>query len=199
MKSKKTLYLFDFDGTLTNRDSLFDFMKFVSSPIQYYWKFLLFLPNFIFAYVGIYKNSEIKEKFIAAFLKGKSKKETEILAKNYSQSIEEIMRPNAKKLLQSLKNDENSIVYIVSASLDIWLQPIAEKFKANLICTQSLYENEIYTGSFSSPNCNFHEKKKRILEKINPKEFKKIIAYGDSKGDLAMFSLADETHFRPFR
>ena len=37
----RNLYLFDFDGTLTNKDSLFDFLKF-SFPLEYKKNFIIY-------------------------------------------------------------------------------------------------------------------------------------------------------------
>ena len=199
MEEKKNLYLIDFDGTLTHKDSLFDFLKFISSPIQFYFTFFLFLPNFIFAKLGLYKNAEIKEKFIAAFLKGKSKEFLEKKAQIYAQSIEKIIRPKAQIFIEEISKNPKNDIYIVSASLDIWLKPIANKFQFNLICTKALVENDIYSGKFSSLNCNFNEKKRRIVNEIPLEKYETIFAYGDSNGDLKMFSLANKKFYKPFR
>ncbi len=199
MEQKKILYLFDFDGTITNKDSLFDFLKFINSPFQYYTIFLFYLPCFFLAKIGLLKNDSIKEKFIAAFLKGKSQKIIEQMAQKYTQTIEKIIRPEANKLIQEVVKNNLADCYIVSASLDIWLIPIAEKLNLNLICTKALYSNGIYTGKFGSLNCNNYEKKNRILKEINLEKYQNIIAYGDSKGDKIMFSLAKEIYYKPFR
>ena len=68
---KRTLYLFDFDGTLTNKDTLFDFLKFSFSKV-YFINYLLFMPLFVVSKLKIIDPGKVKEKFISQFMKGLS-------------------------------------------------------------------------------------------------------------------------------
>ncbi|MET3731532.1 HAD-IB family hydrolase [Moheibacter stercoris] len=190
----KNLYLFDFDGTITHVDTLFDFLKF-SFPDQYGKKFLHFTAQFILAKLGLKQKAEVKRRFINSFLLHKNRTELSILAQNYYEArFNVICRKSAIDFIKNIEN--NHKIYIVSASLDIWLTPFAKHFGAELICTQAEFDkSDTYTGNFATPNCNFEEKKTRILKEIDLASFSKIYAFGDSKGDYAMFSLASQ-HFR---
>ncbi|MFA9290638.1 MAG: HAD-IB family hydrolase [Solirubrobacteraceae bacterium] len=199
MVEKRTLYLFDFDGTITKKDSLFHFLKFYANPVQYFLGLIIFSPLFLLAKSNVLNKSKIKEMFISFFLKAEPQIKIEEIANDYANEVEKIFRPKATEMLLEIKKDPFSDCYIVSASLDSWLKPIAKKNGVNLICTNALYQNGFYTGKFSSINCNFKEKKNRILKEINIKKYNKIISFGDSKGDLEMFSISDEIHFKPFR
>ena len=89
-------------------------------------------------------------------------------------------------------------VYVVSASIDNWVQPFFEF--AKVLGTQIEVIDGILTGRFISPNCYGIEKVRRIKQVLTePRSHYYIIAYGDSRGDKEMFDYADETHFRPFR
>jgi len=194
---KPTLYLFDFDGTLTHVDTLFDFLKH-SFPKKYKSVYFQFIFLFILAKLKIKDSGQVKQRFLAAFLKGKSKSEIEELAIQYFQKRKnQILRKSAIDFIKKI--DENADVYLVSASLDIWLQPFADYFGAKLICTKAKFtEQGIFTGKFEGKNCNYEEKKNRIISEINLKSYKEILAYGDSKGDAEMFSLATQVFFRKF-
>lgn len=196
MKGKK-LYLFDFDGTLTNVDTLFDFLKF-SFPEKYNQLYFKFIPLFILAKLHLVNVEATKKKFIVAFLKGKSKSEISALSKSYfDKNSTKILRPSAVEFIQSIVDSED--VYIVSASLDIWLQPFADFLNARLICTKAAYDApEIFSGNFLTPNCNYDEKIIRIKQEIDLNKFDEIFVFGDSKGDKAMSTLATRFHYRHF-
>ena len=68
---KRKLYLFDFDGTLTTKDTLFDFLKFSFSKV-YFINYLIFTPFFISSKLKLIEAGKVKEMFISKFMKGLS-------------------------------------------------------------------------------------------------------------------------------
>ncbi|MFV0152485.1 HAD-IB family phosphatase [Empedobacter falsenii] len=193
----RNLYLFDFDGTLTKKDTLFDFLKF-SFPSLYLKQFILFIPLFALSKLKVIDAGKVKEQFVGRFVKGKSYTEINQLAQNYfEKNHENLIYSKADEYIKSLSNYNDK--FIVSASVDFWLQPFADYYEMGLICTQAkLDEKGFYTGDFVSPNCNHHEKKNRIEKEIDLSLYDEIIAFGDTKGDEAMFSLASTSNFRYF-
>lgn len=82
-------------------------------------------------------------------------------------------------------------VYIVSASLDIYLKPLADMWQLDgVICTKAECENGCLSGKISGKNCRGEEKAKRIKSVFSEKELKDSIAYGDSDGDEQMLKMA---------
>lgn len=67
---------------------------------------------------------------------------------------------------------------------------------SNFIATKLEQKDGKLTGKFNGNNCYGTEKVLRIKEKYNLKEFEKIYAYGDSKGDREMLALAHEGYFK---
>ena len=193
----RNLYLFDFDGTLTCKDTLFDFLKF-SFPKVYFINYLIFIPLFIVSRLKIIDAGFVKEMFISKFLKGKSYVEINQLAQNYfEQNHQELIYSKADEYIKSLSNYNDK--FIVSASIDFWIQPFADYYEMGLICTKAKYDEQgFFTGKFASPNCNYQEKKNRIEKEIDLSLYDKIIAFGDTKGDEAMFSIATKSNFRCF-
>ena len=193
----RNLYLFDFDGTLTCKDTLFDFLKF-SFPKVYFINYLIFIPLFIVSRLKIIDAGFVKEMFISKFLKGKSYVEINQLAQNYfEQNHQELIYSKADEYIKSLSNYNDK--FIVSASVDFWIQPYADYYEMGLICTKAKYDEQgFFTGKFASPNCNYQEKKNRIEKEIDLSLYDKIIAFGDTKGDEAMFSIATKSNFRYF-
>ena len=193
----RNLYLFDFDGTLTSKDTLFDFLKF-SFPKVYFFNYLIFIPLFIVSRLKIIDAGFVKEMFISKFLKGKSYVEINQLAQNYfEQNHQELIYSKADEYIKSLSNYNDK--FIVSASIDFWIQPFADYYEMGLICTKAKYDEQgFFTGKFASPNCNYQEKKNRIEKEIDLSLYDQIIAFGDTKGDEAMFSIATKSNFRCF-
>ncbi len=192
------LFLYDFDGTITNKDTLFDFLKFSTSNANYYGGLLVFSPLFVLAKLGLIKKGIVKQRFISFFLKGKSKVELSTLSGDYLQRVlsKGILRRSA---LSSISDSKKlGTVYIVSASLDIWLTQISEHLGVGLICTKANYENDVFDGKFSTPNCNRDEKPKRVARELQLENYGQISYFGDSKGDLAMKAIVTNFQYRKF-
>jgi len=194
----KQLFLYDFDGTITNKDTLFDFLKFYASNVYYYGGMFIFSPLFVLAKFGFVKKAIVKQRFISFFLKGKSKVELSKLSASYLQHVldKEILRRSALSSIN--ENKQRGVVYIVSASLDIWLKAISEHIGVGLICTNANFENDVFDGKFSTPNCNNDEKPKRVAKELQLNTYGQISYFGDSKGDFAMKAIVTNFHYRIF-
>ena len=193
----KKLYLFDFDGTLTYKDTMFLFLKFYN-PAKFRVQFVKHIPLFILLKLHLAEAEKVKKSFISSILKGQSRKKIEEQAQLFfEQNYPQLFRENALDFIKNI--DRNSTEsYIVSASLDIWVKPFAEEFKMNLLATKAEFVNDKFTGNFTTPNCNGIEKVKRIQEAISDKKFDKKIAFGDTDGDKPMLNFANESHFQFF-
>lgn len=192
----KKLYCFDFDGTLTKEDTMFSFLKFYN-PQKFYINFIKYIPLFIMLKIRLADAERVKMSFISSILKDETEenlnqKSLLFFEKNYPK----IIRENALSFIENI--DKNNDCYLVTASLDIWTKPFAEKFGMKLLSTQALFKNGRYTGVFATKNCNGKEKVNRIKKAIEGQKFDKIIAFGDTSGDKEMLSWADEGYFRFF-
>ena len=193
----KKLYFFDFDGTLTYKDTMFLYLKFYNSA-KFNFQFLKHIPLFILLKLKLANAEKVKKSFISSILKGQSK--TKIVEKSqqfFEEHYPEIIRENAIEFIQNIDR-EHTESYLVTASLDIWVKPFAEKFKMNLLATRAEFKNEIFTGNFVGNNCNGGEKVHRIKEALQGKKFDKTIAFGDTSGDKEMLEWANESHFEFF-
>ena len=193
----KKLYLFDFDGTLTYKDTMFLFLKFYN-PAKYSFQFLKHVPLFVLLKLKLANAEAVKKSFISSILEGESKYQIEKKAKLFfEENYPSLFRENALDFINNI-NRENTESYIVSASLDIWVKPFAEKFNIKLLSTEAEFQNDIFTGKFVGKNCNKEEKVNRIKTELGDKKYDKIIAFGDTSGDKPMFKFANESHYRFF-
>ena len=193
----KKLYFFDFDGTLTYKDTMFLYLKFYNSA-KFNFQFLKHVPLFILLKLKLANAEKVKKSFISSILKGQSKTKIEEKSQQFFEKYyPEIIRENAIEFIQNIDR-EHTESYLVTASLDIWVKPFAEKFKMNLLATRAEFKNEIFTGNFVGNNCNGGEKVHRIKEALQGKKFDKTIAFGDTSGDKEMLEWANESHFEFF-
>ena len=193
----KKLYFFDFDGTLTYKDTMFLYLKFYNSA-KFNFQFLKHIPLFILLKLKLANAEKVKKSFISSILKGQSKIKIEEKSQQFFEKYyPEIIRENAIEFIQNIDR-EHTESYLVTASLDIWVKPFAEKFKMNLLATRAEFKKDIFTGNFVGNNCNGGEKVHRIKEALQGKKFDKTIAFGDTSGDKEMLEWANESHFEFF-
>ena len=196
---KPALILFDFDGTLTTKDSMMEFVRFVRGSQRLQLGFLWLAPVLVAYKLGIISNQKAKERFLRFHLGGISRDELRQKGVEFGQSIiPQLLRPAGLSQLKRYQ-DEGAKVVLVSASLDIWLEAWASSLGIHLICTQASYEEGVFSGQLASPNCYGPEKLTRIKSEIKLENFGRTIAYGDSGGDKELLAWADEAHFKPFR
>ena len=196
---KPELHLFDFDGTITSRDSLLDFAALVVGPRLSKFYLLLVTPVITLMKLGLLKRADAKMMFLKLHFKGVTHEMLEEHAEQYFKKsvMGDLFRPGAVERIKELKQSGHTVC-IVSASLDIWLKPFAQNLQTGLLCSIGEFENGKFTGRLVGKNCNFNEKARRIRSMYNLNDYSRVVAYGDSSGDKAMFDLADESFMRPF-
>ena len=196
----KTVVAFDFDGTLTRRDTLFLFLRYVAgSSLRYYCKMFQVLPVMMAYALRLLSNHEAKRRLVSCFLKGMSRSELEKSCEAFADVIDKNLRQEAMSAL-NLHKEQGDELIIVSASLRCWIEPWAKRNGfAHVIATELKYSGQgVVAGEFSTPNCHGEEKVRRLREYLTPRDQYRLIAYGDSRADLPMLHFSDESHYRDF-
>lgn len=191
MLSKKVVAAFDFDGTITSKDTLFDFLKFYKGGLRLTVGMLTVSPHLLSYYMGITTNHEAKEKLVGHFLKGTSLDSFNDVCEEYKSRIDQICH---NETLNRLKwhQEQGHEVLIVSASLRNWIEPWAESVGVSTVLATEIEvaEDNIITGRFASRNC-FGQEKVNRLKAIYPEKDYLLYAYGDSSGDKELLEYAD--------
>ncbi|ALR29507.1 HAD family hydrolase [Chryseobacterium sp. IHB B 17019] len=193
----RKLYCFDFDGTITYKDTMFMYLKFYD-PAKFRLQFLKHVPLFVLLKLKLAETEKVKKSFIGSILKGQTQEKIEKKSRQFfDEHYPKIIRENALDFIQNIDRD-NTQSLLVTASLDIWAKPFAEAFNMQLVSTKAEFQNGVFTGNFIGRNCNGKEKLERIKAEISDQKYDKIIAFGDTSGDKPMLKWANEGHYQFF-
>lgn len=190
--AKRVVVTFDFDGTITRKDTLLEFIKFVKGESAFYGGLLRYAPLLVAYKLGVYPNWKVKQKFFSHFFKQMPYDEFCRWGECFADSVDQMIKhPVFEKLLQHEQHGDD--VYIVSASVKEWILPWARKAGVTrVIATEVEVDDQgRLTGRFSSRNCYGQEKVNRFLTEEPRRESYYLYAYGDSRGDRYMLDLAD--------
>ena len=186
---KAKLFAFDFDGTLTTRDTLIEFIRYACGTTRFLLGFLLYSPLLVLMKLRLYSNGKAKQKVFAHFFKGMTIDKFDTLCQDFASTHRHLLRPEVVSQLEQALS-EGAEVLIVSASIDNWVQPFFPKVK--VLGTQIEVIDGRLTGRFLTPNCYGQEKVRRILTLHPDRSAYHLTAYGDSRGDREMLAFADE-------
>ena len=187
----KRVFAFDFDGTLTTRDTLIAFIHYACGTPRFLLGFLLHAPLLVLMKLRLYSNGKTKQRLFTWFFQGMSIETFDALCQSFALSHRHLLRPETVRLLQQALS-EGSEVLIVSASIDNWVQPFFPT--VTVLGTQIEVIDGRLTGRFLTPNCYGQEKVRRILALHPDRSAYHLIAYGDSRGDRELLAFADEAH-----
>lgn len=192
---KPRIAAFDFDGTLTRKDTLPEFIRFARGRRALWAGLLLHSPMLVAMKLHLYPNGRAKERVFAHFFRGMSYAEFRELGRAFAERVELLQRPETVQALLQLR-DEGAKVYIVSASIDEWVRPWCERLGVtDVLATRvAVGPDGTLMGTFSTPNCYGREKVRRLLAVEPDRPAYHLTAFGDSAGDEALFREADEAH-----
>lgn len=193
------LALFDFDGTITTKDSLADFIQYAVGKPSYYIGLLLLSPMLTAYALKLIPNHLAKEKLITHFFKEWNVDQFQKLAEQYSrEEIDKITRPKAIEKIRWHQEQGHKVI-IVSASMECWVKAWCDKNNIDLISTRLEIKDKKLTGNFATKNCYGIEKANRVKQAHDLSLYDHSYAYGDSRGDKELLALADESFYKPFR
>ncbi len=189
---------FDFDGTLTIRDSFTEFLRWRAGPGGWMLGLVRLAPA-VAAYARDRDRGRIKAASVREFLLGVDRATLEADAARFADQIwPRFMRPDAMKTWNEW-GERGAHRVIVTASPTSTVAPFARKLGAEaLLGTEFVFDaDDRITGEFAGPNCRAEEKVRR-LKAAYGQDMVLTAAYGDTSGDTEMLAMAQEPGFRVF-
>lgn len=198
LNSGQALVAFDFDGTLTVRDSFTDFLRWRAGPGGWALGLVRMAPA-VAAYARHRDRGVIKAASVKEFLGGVTRDELTRDAQAYADEVwPRMMRPDALKVWEDWGRRGAHRV-IVTASPALTVGPFARRLGAEAILGTDLSfdSQDRVTGAFNGENCRGEEKVRRLRSAYGP-DLRLAAAYGDTSGDAEMLAIAEEPGFRVF-
>jgi len=197
-KGARPIVAFDFDGTLTIRDSFTAFLRWRAGAGGWALGLVKMAPA-LADYARDRDRGRIKAASVREFLRGVSRTELEAEAERFAdQAWAGFMRPDALSRWDEW-GAKGALRVIVTASPETTVAPFAQRLGAEaLLGTRLVFDGEDrVTGAFASANCRGEEKVRR-LRAVYGENLRLAAAYGDTSGDTEMLAIADEPGFRVF-
>ena len=191
--------VFDFDGTLTRRDSLLPFLRISVGRFQFWWGLLVLSPILLGYAFGLIPNWRAKEAVLAHFLSGRKEEQLHQVAQKFAvEEIPKLIRPEAVQRLRWHQEQGHHTV-LVSASLEAYLLPWVKTMGFDQATgTQLEVQKGFLTGRILGKNCYGKEKVKPLRALLGDLSQYCIYAYGDSRGDRELLDVSNYPYYRKF-
>ncbi len=182
---------FDFDGTLSRRDTFLPFLAAVGGRTRLA-RALTVGSATTAAFRGA-RRDDLKAALCRAVLTGRTHDDLRAVGAQFAGYV----------LARGLRTDrlarvewhqaEGHRTVIVSASMDLYLEPIAEALGFDaVLCTRLAWADGIATGELDGPNCRGPVKARRLRAWLDETcADGPLWAYGNSRGDEELLAMAD--------
>ncbi len=195
----REIVAFDFDGTLTIRDSLTAFLKWRAGGRAYARALASMGPQFA-SYLSDRDRGRLKEALLVRLVAGEAREAFVADAERFAEEVfERFIRPDALQVWNDWANAGVERV-IVTASPALTVAPFARRLGAErLIGTRLQVDlNDCLTGRLRGENCRGAEKVARIRA-VYGEHVRVLAAYGDTGGDREMLAISEMPGYRVFR
>jgi phosphatidylglycerophosphatase C len=187
---------FDFDGTLSTRDNFVRFLVRVAGTTAVARAFATSAMHLITAGPTRWSRDEMKEEVLGQLFAGRAYADVDATARVFAAEIlGRHLRTEAIDRVDWHRAQGHRLV-IVSASLAVYLRPVAEqlRFDAVLATALELDGDGRLTGRLEGENVRGPEKARQLdawLAEEMPDTTPFVWAYGDSSGDKELWARAD--------
>jgi phosphatidylglycerophosphatase C len=190
---------FDFDGTITRRDSTTAFCLASVPPRRLLPGLAANAPRLAALAMGRTDRTEVKESLMTAFFAGIDEGTLREAAARWAlRELPRMVRPAALERLRWHQGQGHRVV-LASASLELLVEPWARQAGIeDVLATRLEVVAGQVTGRLDGPNCYGPEKVARLRELLGDLDAYELYAYGDSRGDRELLAAAHRPAYRPF-
>ncbi len=193
------LAIFDIDYTITRKETLMEFFKYIVSKDI---KNIKFLPRALYSGlmygVKVYDEKRVKECFLK-FIENIDEAELAKLTKSfYDERISKILYKDAVDMIKKLKN-EGYMVVLISASPEFYVKEFYAIKEVDLIIgTKFTFDSGKFVRKMDGNNCKGEEKVKRLNEVLKEKnikvDFENSYMFSDSLSDKPLLDIVGKPY-----
>lgn len=193
--SKRKIAVFDFDGTITERDTLAPFLLKFAGTTRFLTSALRHAPAMFSAAVGAGNRDTAKEKYLISLIGGRAESDLIAAGIEYADLVLREEKFNADVIERlAWHREEGHAIVVISASLDVYIQAIAAALgAAKAFGTEIEVEAGLLTGRLRGGNVRAANKVQRLDQWLSGDQ-SEIWAYGDSSGDDELLERSDHPH-----
>jgi phosphatidylglycerophosphatase C len=190
------LALFDFDGTITVKDTYTGFIRLVVGPARKVIGGAILSPVILANRAGLMSDVTARPIVARVAFGGDVEARARRIGEAYAADVlPGLTRPVALERIAWHRARGDRIV-VVSASLDLYLDPWCRANSVEVICTRLEAKGGRLTGRCIDGDCSGDEKARRIRAQIDRSRYETVYAYGDTEEDRPMLEMADKRFFR---
>ena len=195
---KPVVAAFDFDGTLTRRDTMFPFLRHTLGTMAFVRNIFTLLPTLAGYALGKIRNDIAKERVFVRCLAGMSVDALQQKGEQFAANVlPGLLRPEAMRRLNWHRKLGHRCV-VISASLEFYVRPWAINAGFDDAIATRLQTDEAgrVSGKLAGANCFGIEKVRRLQALLGERGGYTLFAYGDSRGDRELLSSADYAYYQ---
>lgn len=190
------LALFDFDSTITTRDTFAEFIRYAAPRSRQLWGNALLLPVFVGYRLGAVSGHVIRASAVRVGLSGLPVDEAHAHGERFaSEVLETLLRPEVMARID-WHRERGDRVIVVSGALDLYLGPWCRRHGLEVLCSHLAARAGRLSGAYLGPQCVAEEKARRVRAALRLEDYAAIHAYGDSRDDHALLRLAHHASYR---
>lgn len=189
---RRTVAAFDFDGTLTRRDTLLPFLVQLCGPSRVAWALASEAPVLASVALGRGDRDAGKARLLARVLAGLPMAAVQAVVDSYAADVTaRRLRPDTVTRLRWHVRNGHDVV-VVSASPELYVAPIVRRLGVLTVLATGLEVDaaDRLTGRLLGANVRGPEKERRLREHLGSEPVT-LYAYGDSTGDRELLAMAD--------
>lgn len=189
---------FDFDGTLTGRDTILPFLRAVAGTGAFLRGLPALVPCLAARVLGLRGATATKERLFWRYLAGRPFGEVRAAALRFARNeLPHMLRPAAVRCLDRHRSEGHRCL-VVTASPEIYVAPWAAARGIEAIGSRLAVDaGGRLTGGHEGLACDGAEKLRRLRAVVG-EDVRILHAYGDSRGDLPLLAAAENAHWRRF-
>ena len=178
------LALFDFDGTITTRETMPGFMYHAVPALRQAWGRLLLAPCVVAYKLGALSGVAVRAAVVRVGFAGVPLARVQACGESCAaNALPTLLRPEAMARIRWHQKLGDTVA-VVSGGLDVYLSPWCRAHGLALICSSLEHRDGRLTGRYRGAQCVGQEKVRRVREQHELGAYERVFAYGDTHEDF---------------